>query len=520
MCIVCGPGGSRLLHAIADRYGGTGRPRPRFLAEDVLPEVTPPLDPNDLEDLHGPADVILRGGAIFPMRGHDEAVAAMALRAGRIQRLGAEDDVLPLRGRLTRVIDLDGRAVLPGFVNAHWHPPLSILCDWLEWETTPAIGAIAAALASTAPEWLLVRCALQDEASKDDMLSAFDRVPASRPAALIDRDGAVMRATAAALAEPGVAEALAPVAGAPPHVSALLPILGERSAVSRAPLEARLGRALDDLARGGFTTVRFCGLGGLTGADDIGLMRSIASSRRLPRLRAALDIRLLADVANLANWPAGFGDDDFRADTVAAWFVDGESDLAAFEEGLRALRRRGWRLALHAEGPQGLRKAATVLRAIDGPRAPLSRADGLEVHLRDRPSGADLAGLTASLGLSDSEDPEVQVGPILQSADASGIAATLAIDRMVGVAGASEVLARLAPSDLRHGLRRLTATAASRCGADAILGSLEVGRHADLAFLDGDPLATEGGRARMPGCVGVWVGGREIRPPATSTTAS
>ena len=131
MCIVCGPGGNRFLQAISTRYGGSKRRR--FAAEEVLPETTPPLNPLDRADLEGPADVILRGGPIVTMRRSGEVVMAMALRAGRIQRLGDENDVLPLRGRLTRLVDLEGGAVTPGFINAHWHVPLTLLCDWIDW---------------------------------------------------------------------------------------------------------------------------------------------------------------------------------------------------------------------------------------------------------------------------------------------------------------------------------------------------------------------------------------------------
>ena len=62
MCIVCGPGGTRLIRSIV---GGYALAKPRFVAEEVAPAITPALDPTDLEDLKGPADIILRGGPIL-----------------------------------------------------------------------------------------------------------------------------------------------------------------------------------------------------------------------------------------------------------------------------------------------------------------------------------------------------------------------------------------------------------------------------------------------------------------------
>ena len=115
MCIVCGPGGSRLAHSIAASFGAPGgRARPRFMAEEVIPAFVPPLDPAILEDLNGPSDIILRGGPILTMRGADDVAQAIAVRAGRIQSRWRRGDGAGPPGRLTRIIDLDGRALLPG----------------------------------------------------------------------------------------------------------------------------------------------------------------------------------------------------------------------------------------------------------------------------------------------------------------------------------------------------------------------------------------------------------------------
>jgi predicted amidohydrolase YtcJ len=47
---------------------------------------------------------------------------AMAVRDGVILRIGSNDDVLGLRGTDTRVLDVQGRTILPGFVDIHFHP--------------------------------------------------------------------------------------------------------------------------------------------------------------------------------------------------------------------------------------------------------------------------------------------------------------------------------------------------------------------------------------------------------------
>jgi len=510
MCIVCGPGGNRFLRAISTRYGGSGRQS--FAAEEVLPETTPPLDPLDLEDLKGPADVILRGGPIITMLRSGEVVAAMALRAGRIQRLGDENDVLPLRGRLTRLIDLEGRAVTPGFINAHWHTPLSLLCDWLDWIDPASSETVLAAGRSQPEEWLVVRCARKDTDARASARNALGRI--ERPAVLVDDACDVVFANAAAHARPGAAAALAAGAAAPAHVSLLLSQFAERLAVSRQPLTARLRGAFEDLARYGYTTVRFCGLGGLMGQGDIDLARAALDGPNILRVRGALDMSLLVGPAN-ATRSAGFGDDTFRVDTVTAWIGDSESENANCIRAACECRARGWRVTLHAQGEAAIGAAVAGFAAMDRGPERLTGADGLEISLRDGERGVRLsAGRRFSLGLTDDEPSEVDAPTVVRALEAADMPFSISLDRMVGVAGPLESLAA-APRESRGDVSMIdrlpivTAWAARRCGVDAILGVLDVGRHADLAFLDADPRVTPASKSREVRCVSTWVGGRE-----------
>jgi predicted amidohydrolase YtcJ len=67
------------------------------------------------------ADRIWSGGPILTM--NDEALRAEAVaeKDGRILAVGTVDDVMRHKGPQTRVIDLGGRSMLPGFVDAHGH---------------------------------------------------------------------------------------------------------------------------------------------------------------------------------------------------------------------------------------------------------------------------------------------------------------------------------------------------------------------------------------------------------------
>jgi predicted amidohydrolase YtcJ len=46
---------------------------------------------------------------------------ALAVKDGRILRVGAQAEVMALRGATTQVVDLGGRTMLPGFIDAHGH---------------------------------------------------------------------------------------------------------------------------------------------------------------------------------------------------------------------------------------------------------------------------------------------------------------------------------------------------------------------------------------------------------------
>jgi predicted amidohydrolase YtcJ len=66
------------------------------------------------------AEVVLRGGPIYTMDATQPPASCLAIAGGRILASGGAE-VEELRGPHTRVIDLRGRAVVPGFVDAHIH---------------------------------------------------------------------------------------------------------------------------------------------------------------------------------------------------------------------------------------------------------------------------------------------------------------------------------------------------------------------------------------------------------------
>lgn len=72
-------------------------------------------------DREEPADVVLRGGKVVTMDGERSVAQAVAVREGRIRFVGSDADAARYVGRNTQVIELQGRMLMPGFVDAHLH---------------------------------------------------------------------------------------------------------------------------------------------------------------------------------------------------------------------------------------------------------------------------------------------------------------------------------------------------------------------------------------------------------------
>lgn len=67
------------------------------------------------------ADTVYTGGPILTINDAQPSAEAVAVKDGRILAVGALADMLQHRGEGTKVFDLSGRTMLPGFVDSHGH---------------------------------------------------------------------------------------------------------------------------------------------------------------------------------------------------------------------------------------------------------------------------------------------------------------------------------------------------------------------------------------------------------------
>jgi len=68
-------------------------------------------------------ETIIRNAHVITMDGDGEGsrVQAIAIDGGRVRAIGSNEAINPLAGADTRVLDLSGRTVLPGFIDSHVH---------------------------------------------------------------------------------------------------------------------------------------------------------------------------------------------------------------------------------------------------------------------------------------------------------------------------------------------------------------------------------------------------------------
>src|SRR3954470_3353991 len=67
------------------------------------------------------SDTILLHGHIFTGNASQKWAEAIGVTGGRIDVIGSDDEVMKQKDGKTKVIDLQGRTVIPGMVDSHTH---------------------------------------------------------------------------------------------------------------------------------------------------------------------------------------------------------------------------------------------------------------------------------------------------------------------------------------------------------------------------------------------------------------
>src|SRR5262249_20180260 len=111
------------------------------------------------------ADIVLRNGKIYTADKERSIRQAIALRGNTIVGVGADADVTDLIGSSTKVIDLGGKLVLPGFIDTHIHPIIGALNG-----AKCSLAGVKATLDALRP--VIRNCLAEDQGGADEWFEA------------------------------------------------------------------------------------------------------------------------------------------------------------------------------------------------------------------------------------------------------------------------------------------------------------------------------------------------------------
>ncbi len=510
-----------------------------------------------------PADLVLRGGVIYPFAVDSAPAEALAVRDGMVVYVGGDGGATALIGRATRVIDLGGRVVLPGLHDTHVHPRGGIAMTEIvlnDLQDRQAILDTVRSWAARHPERSWVRgrgWQLPVFPGANPRREWLDLAVPDRPVYLVAADGHSAWVNSRALDLAGVTrDTPDPPAGRIERDPSGQPSgtlresameLVERHLPPRTPEETVAGllRALAMANRYGITSLH-------DGAAGPALLAGYATLDREGRLTARVTAALQTDpaagpaqVESLRVWRGRYAGTRYFRPAAAKIFADGVMEPrtawllepylraggsrglpnllpGAMDTLVTALDAAGFQVHVHAIGDAAVRMALDAFaaaRRANGPRDARPIVTHLElIDSTDIPRFAALGVVASVQALWAYADPYIteMTEPFLGPARSRWLYPIGALARSGAiVAGASDwsvssmnpfeaiqvALTRRGPSDTLAGpawnpaqvvdlntmLRAYTTAGAHASFTEAVTGTLEPGKAADLVVLDRDP---------------------------------
>ncbi|MEM4780734.1 MAG: amidohydrolase [Halalkalicoccus sp.] len=483
------------------------------------------------------ADLILRNAEVHTLAEPDETHEALAVRNGRIVRVGKRYEVDFLDGVETEVIDCAGRVVLPGFVDAHTHMETLgryLIHADLSGASGPeeCIERLRASADSEGEngaesEWILGFGYDESGWDEADYLTNadLDRVSDSRPVAAFREDMHVASLNTVARDRYEDDMPSADVRGEGVIVEAAVDVVYE--AIAPGPEETR--ELL--VAAGEYATAR-----GVTGVHDMvrsshapRVYRELDSEGALP-LRVRLNywsdhLEAVSEAGLRTNHGSEFvrtgaiktytdGSFGGRTAKLAEPYADGDGNGETGQwvvppEELNDLVRRadgeGFQLTAHAIGDRAIEEVLDAFGATDDPGGARHRIEHAELLTDEQIERFADSGIVASVqpnflkwadegGLYDARLGEARRKRTNRYRDLLDAGATLAfgsdcmpLDPLLGVHHAVTAPAESQRLTVTEALRAYTSGAAYAGFDEERLGTGEPGKLADLVVLEESP---------------------------------
>lgn len=356
-------------------------------------------------------DLILHRGLFTTLDRANPAATAVAIRDGRFTAVGREEDILPLAGAATRVIDLKGRRVLPGLIDNHLHIIRGGLNFNMEvrWDgvrsLADAMDMLKRQVAITPPpQWVRVVGGFTEHQFVEKRLPTIDELNAIAPDTpifllhLYDRallNGAALRAVGYTrdTPEPPGGQILRDVAGNPtgmllakPNAAILYATLAKGP---KLPFDYQVNSTrhfMRELNRLGVTGAIDAGGGFQNYPDDYAVIQKLADEKLLT-IRLAYNLftqKPQGEKEDFLNWTRTStykqGDDYFRHNGAGEMLVFSAADFEDFrqprpdmapemegelEEVVRVLAQNRWPWRMHATYDETISRALDVFERVN-----------------------------------------------------------------------------------------------------------------------------------------------------------
>lgn len=131
------------------------------------------------------ADLVITNGKVITVDDNFSIAQAVAVKDGKIIMVGTNDDVSPLIGKTTEILDIKGKTILPGINESHGHaalfggtrPPLALDLGYPKVKSISDIADMVAKKVKTAQSGEWVRGMGWDEGYLDECLKDSNRHP-------------------------------------------------------------------------------------------------------------------------------------------------------------------------------------------------------------------------------------------------------------------------------------------------------------------------------------------------------